>query len=148
MRCNVCGADNLEGAAYCEDCGARLPMAAAQPTQEAPVAAAAPPASTPTRSGASASASAGAGSSPHARTEVVAPPIPAIPLHLRQRLPGSVGVPGVWCSKFAEVSPFNTWAPVSARAPPTVGAVAVTPPLVNYDAVPVVAPVVQLADRV
>lgn len=35
MRCNVCGADNLEGAAYCEDCGARLPMAAAQPTQEA-----------------------------------------------------------------------------------------------------------------
>lgn len=35
MRCNVCGADNLEGAAYCEDCGARLPLAAAQPTQEA-----------------------------------------------------------------------------------------------------------------
>lgn len=25
MRCNVCGADNLEGSAYCEDCGARLP---------------------------------------------------------------------------------------------------------------------------
>ncbi|MFN8609993.1 MAG: zinc ribbon domain-containing protein [Vulcanimicrobiota bacterium] len=35
MRCNVCGADNLEGAAYCEDCGARLPMGAAQPTREA-----------------------------------------------------------------------------------------------------------------
>lgn len=35
MRCNVCGADNLEGAVYCEDCGARLPVAAAPVTQEA-----------------------------------------------------------------------------------------------------------------
>ena len=25
MRCSVCGADNLEGSVYCEDCGARLP---------------------------------------------------------------------------------------------------------------------------
>jgi hypothetical protein len=34
MRCSVCGADNLEGAAYCEDCGARLAAAAAPVTQE------------------------------------------------------------------------------------------------------------------
>lgn len=43
MRCNVCGADNLEGAVYCEDCGARLPMAAAPVTQEAPAVSSAPP---------------------------------------------------------------------------------------------------------
>lgn len=43
MRCNVCGADNLEGAVYCEDCGARLPAAAAPVTQEAPAVSAAPP---------------------------------------------------------------------------------------------------------
>lgn len=27
MRCDVCGSDNLEGAAYCEDCGAKLVVA-------------------------------------------------------------------------------------------------------------------------
>ncbi|CAN0273262.1 unnamed protein product [Phaeothamnion confervicola] len=27
MRCSVCGADNIEGSVYCEDCGARLPVA-------------------------------------------------------------------------------------------------------------------------
>src|SRR4051812_23116944 len=36
MRCNVCGADNLEGSVYCEDCGARLPAAQAIVTQETP----------------------------------------------------------------------------------------------------------------
>jgi len=40
MRCSVCGADNLEGAAYCEDCGARLAGVAAPVTQEASVPAA------------------------------------------------------------------------------------------------------------
>lgn len=25
MKCTICGADNLEGAAYCEDCGSKLP---------------------------------------------------------------------------------------------------------------------------
>ncbi len=45
MRCSVCGADNLEGAVYCEDCGARLPGAgAAAPT---PVVAAPPPVAPP-----------------------------------------------------------------------------------------------------
>jgi hypothetical protein len=29
MKCDVCGADNLEGAAYCEDCGAKLVVAQA-----------------------------------------------------------------------------------------------------------------------
>ena len=62
MRCSVCGADNLEGSIYCEDCGARLPAAsaaAAPVTQEAsavhpvaapvatPVAAPIPPVPTP-----------------------------------------------------------------------------------------------------
>lgn len=27
MKCTICGADNLEGAAYCEDCGSKLPTA-------------------------------------------------------------------------------------------------------------------------
>lgn len=26
MKCSVCGSENLEGSAYCEDCGARLPV--------------------------------------------------------------------------------------------------------------------------
>lgn len=43
MRCNVCGADNLEGAAYCEDCGARLPVASGAVTQEAPAPTFTPP---------------------------------------------------------------------------------------------------------
>lgn len=39
MKCSVCGSENLEGSAYCEDCGARLPVgAAAVATQEAPAA--------------------------------------------------------------------------------------------------------------
>jgi uncharacterized OB-fold protein len=25
MKCTICGAENLEGAAYCEDCGSKLP---------------------------------------------------------------------------------------------------------------------------
>ena len=29
MKCDVCGSDNLEGAAYCEDCGAKVVVAAA-----------------------------------------------------------------------------------------------------------------------
>lgn len=29
MKCTVCGSDNLEGSAYCEDCGAKLPVGAA-----------------------------------------------------------------------------------------------------------------------
>ncbi|MEW6280991.1 MAG: FHA domain-containing protein [Candidatus Eremiobacterota bacterium] len=29
MKCSVCGSDNLDGSAYCEDCGARLPVGAA-----------------------------------------------------------------------------------------------------------------------
>lgn len=48
MRCSVCGADNLEGSVYCEDCGARLPAAAAAAvTQEASGVVAAAPAPTP-----------------------------------------------------------------------------------------------------
>jgi hypothetical protein len=27
MKCTICGAENLEGAAYCEDCGSKLPTA-------------------------------------------------------------------------------------------------------------------------
>ncbi len=36
MKCSVCSSENLEGSAYCEDCGARLPGSVAMPTQEAP----------------------------------------------------------------------------------------------------------------
>ena len=50
MKCSVCGSENLEGSAYCEDCGARLPQGMPAITQEAPavpVAAAPPPAPAP-----------------------------------------------------------------------------------------------------
>jgi len=36
MKCSVCGSENLEGSAYCEDCGARLPQGMPAVTQEAP----------------------------------------------------------------------------------------------------------------
>lgn len=58
MKCDVCGSDNLEGAAYCEDCGAKLvvvhaaapaaPPPPAPPPTPAPVAVApAPPSPAP-----------------------------------------------------------------------------------------------------
>lgn len=53
MKCPDCGAENLEGAAYCEDCGSKLPVAvtASAPPIEAatpqPVAVQAPPVSLP-----------------------------------------------------------------------------------------------------
>ncbi|MDO5297357.1 MAG: FHA domain-containing protein [bacterium] len=43
MKCSVCGSDNLEGSAYCEDCGSRLAMTPAAPVMAAP----APPAPEP-----------------------------------------------------------------------------------------------------
>lgn len=36
MKCSVCGSDNLEGSAYCEDCGSRLSMTPAAPVMAAP----------------------------------------------------------------------------------------------------------------
>ena len=48
MICTVCGAENMEGSIYCEDCGARLPVSggaaapAATPIAPPPVAAAPP----------------------------------------------------------------------------------------------------------
>ena len=57
MRCSVCGADNIEGSVYCEDCGARLPGSpsaapsssgvAAALTQEASAVSHVPPAPIP-----------------------------------------------------------------------------------------------------
>jgi len=64
MKCDVCGSDNLEGAAYCEDCGAKLvvvphdvsstppPAPAVTPVAPPPAPAAAPP-SAPAATGAS-----------------------------------------------------------------------------------------------
>ncbi len=50
MICTVCGAENMEGSIYCEDCGARLPVAAgavaaaeAAPITAPPIAPVAPP---------------------------------------------------------------------------------------------------------
>lgn len=46
MICTVCGAENMEGSIYCEDCGARLPVAGGAPAPTAPPIAA-PPAPAP-----------------------------------------------------------------------------------------------------
>jgi len=35
MKCTICGAENLEGAAYCEDCGSKLPTAPPPEVEEA-----------------------------------------------------------------------------------------------------------------
>lgn len=51
MKCSVCSTDNLEGAAYCEDCGARLsggaPVASAPPPAPIQAIPAPPPAPAP-----------------------------------------------------------------------------------------------------
>jgi len=39
MKCTICGSENLEGAAYCEDCGSKLPTMAPPPETEEPEAA-------------------------------------------------------------------------------------------------------------
>ena len=52
LICTVCGAENMEGSIYCEDCGARLPVASGSPAATpapiaAPLAAAPAPAPAP-----------------------------------------------------------------------------------------------------
>ncbi len=139
MRCNVCGADNLEGAAYCEDCGARLPMAAAQPTQEASQASVAP---TPTP------------------VSVAPVPTPVTPVEAAPVLPAPT--PPVSSPEPATVAPaagptacpacgaqnlpgvaFCEDCGASLSDAPASGA-AVSPPVV-YDAVPTVAPPIAAA---
>ena len=44
MKCPTCGSDNLEGSAYCEDCGSRLAMTPAAPVMAAPAPVVAAPA--------------------------------------------------------------------------------------------------------
>jgi len=52
MKCPVCGVDNLDGSAYCDDCGSKLPNAGGSPPAAAPasppVAATPPPPPPPT----------------------------------------------------------------------------------------------------
>ena len=50
MICTVCGAENMEGSIYCEDCGARLPVSggAAAPITPPPAPVSPPPTPTPT----------------------------------------------------------------------------------------------------
>lgn len=48
MKCDVCGSDNLEGSAYCEDCGGKLVVGASAPASPAAAApAVAPPPAAP-----------------------------------------------------------------------------------------------------
>ncbi|MEQ8190645.1 MAG: FHA domain-containing protein [Candidatus Eremiobacterota bacterium] len=48
MKCPVCGVDNLEGSAYCDDCGSKLPAAGAAPVAASQPVAPPPVAVTPT----------------------------------------------------------------------------------------------------
>ena len=148
MRCSVCGADNLEGSVYCEDCGARLPgVAAAAPvTQEAsgvapavPHPTAPPPAAAPP-------------------VEAYTPPPPPVPAPPVEAAPpaaapaganitcgacGAVNPPGVaFCedcgASLSDTPPASVSGeftpPVSYDAPAPVASVVAPPP-------PVVAPV-------
>ncbi len=47
MKCPVCGVDNLEGSAYCDDCGSKLPTAGAPPVASPTPAPVAPPPTPP-----------------------------------------------------------------------------------------------------
>ena len=47
LICTVCGAENMDGSIYCEDCGARLPVATGEEQSSAPAPISAPPASVP-----------------------------------------------------------------------------------------------------
>jgi len=134
MRCNVCGADNLEGAVYCEDCGARLPMAAAAVTQEAPVpVAVSAPAPAPAPAPVSYSEPA------PAPTPVVAAPIPPAPVEAPPVSSGNIICPACGASNLPGVA-FCEDCGASLSDAPTNSSPAVAPP-VHYDApTPVAAP--------
>ena len=146
MRCNVCGADNLEGAAYCEDCGARLPMAAAQPTQEASQASVAP---TPTP------VSVAPVPTPAAPVEAAAAPTPPPPAPTPPPVPadpappapaaGPTACPACGAQNLPGVAFCEDCGASLSDAPPS-GA-AISPP-VHYDAVPVAAPPITTAPMV
>ena len=84
MKCSVCGSDNLEGSAYCEDCGSRLAMTPAAPVMAAP---APVPVSEP------------AAPVPFPASEEAAPPIPVesaaapLPVAAPSAAPASVEMP-------------------------------------------------------
>jgi hypothetical protein len=144
MRCSVCGADNIEGSVYCEDCGARLPVAstpapayhasapsvdAGNPTQEAS-APSIPPASV-------------------APTPVSAPPTPPLPTPEPAAAPaggnitcgscGAVNHPGVAFCEDCGASLSD------APAPPVSGEF---PPPVSYDPAPTQQPPVAYQPQV
>lgn len=134
MRCNVCGADNLEGAAYCEDCGARLPAGAAEPTREASQASVAPtpvtsaPVPTP---------------APPVEVAVAPPPIPADPAPMAAPVATTAAAasacPACGAQNLPGVAFCEDCGASLSDAPATATAAAVAPP-VHYDAVPSVAP--------
>lgn len=132
MRCNVCGADNLEGAAYCEDCGARLPMAAAQPTQEAPAVVVAPtPSPAPAPTPVATEPPAPVASTPPPPPP---PPIPADPAPTPAASQGVLVCPACGAQNLPGVAFCEDCGASLSETAPSSGA-AVSPP-VNYDAVP------------
>ena len=161
MRCNVCGADNLEGAAYCEDCGARLPLAAAQPTREAPAVSTPPippvpaPAPAPTPVVETAPAPVVETAPAPVAAAPPPPPIPAEPAPAPAAVapaPASSAASVLVCpacsaQNLAGVAFCEDCGASLSETAPTVGSVAVAPPVV-YDAVPVAAPVAGVSQQV
>ena len=74
LICTVCGAENMEGSIYCEDCGARLPVASGSPAAT-PAPIAAPPAAAPAPAPAPAPAE-----NPPAAAEPTREEMPAVPV--------------------------------------------------------------------
>lgn len=133
MRCNVCGADNLEGAVYCEDCGARLPVAAAPVTQEAPAISSAPPLPPPPVPAPAPEMAA----APPPPPPIPAPEQPAMPMPDAAPAPSAGG--GILvCPACAAQNPpgvafCEDCGASLSDTPATVASAAVAPP-VNYDA--------------
>ena len=135
MRCNVCGADNLEGSAYCEDCGARLPAGsspAPAPVASAPVSAPVPapppvvaePVAAPVTQEQPATSMPPSAEAP--LPPVSAEPVAAAPSVIVCPACGANNLPGVAFCEDCGASLSDT---------PATAAAATAPP-VNYDATP------------
>lgn len=133
MRCNVCGADNLEGSAYCEDCGARLPTGSAPAAAPVP----APPPVTAPPVAAPVTQEQPAPSMPPAPVEMPPVEMPPVAAAAPEPVASSASViicPACGANNLPGVA-FCEDCGASLSDAPVTAAAAAAPP-VNYDATP------------
>lgn len=131
LICTVCGAENMEGSIYCEDCGARLPVASGSAAPSpAPISAPATPAPAPAPAPA-----------PEPEPVVAAEPtqeaIPAVPASGGDNVCGTCGATNAPGESYCEDCGAALEGGSSAPSPIPAATIAETPPPI---AAPPVAP--------